>query len=93
MHADVDEGQDEQSIEEPLLRRNVKRFRGGLVFKAHRVVYHWRVIKKKKVYQHGPLLRAAAHVAEDQDEQPADLPRWCTATSQGYLAHKKHPPP
>jgi len=30
----------------------VKRFRGGLVFKAHRVVYHstlgWRVIKKKK---------------------------------------------
>jgi len=31
---------------------NVKRFRGGLVFKAHRLVYHstlgWRVIKKKK---------------------------------------------
>jgi len=30
----------------------VKRFRGGLVFKAHRLVYHstlgWRVIKKKK---------------------------------------------
>ena len=35
-----------------LLRKNVKRFRGGLVFKAHRLVYHsspgWRVIKKKK---------------------------------------------
>ena len=35
-----------------LLRINVKRFRGGLVFKAHRLVYHstlgWRVIKKKK---------------------------------------------
>jgi len=35
-----------------LLRRNVKRFRGGLVFKAHRLVYHstlgWRVIKQKK---------------------------------------------
>jgi len=34
------------------LRRNVKRFRGGLVFKAHRLVYHsalgLRVIKKKK---------------------------------------------
>jgi len=33
----------------------VKRFRGGLVFKAHRLVYHstlgWRVIKKKKVYR------------------------------------------
>jgi len=37
-----------------LLRRNVKRFRGGLIFKAHRLVYHstlgWRVIKKKKEY-------------------------------------------
>jgi len=32
--------------------RNAKRFRGGLVFKAHRLVYHstlgLRVIKKKK---------------------------------------------
>jgi len=25
----------------------VKRFRGGLVFKAHRLLYHSRVIKKK----------------------------------------------
>ena len=35
-----------------LLHRNVKRFRGGLVFKAHRLLYHstlgLRVIKKKK---------------------------------------------
>ena len=35
-----------------LLRGNVKRFRGRLVFKAHRLVYHStlgsRVIKKKK---------------------------------------------
>jgi len=35
-----------------LLRRNVKQFRGGLVLKAHRLVYYstpdWRVIKKKK---------------------------------------------
>jgi len=34
------------------LRRNVKRFRGGLVFQAHRLVYHstlgLKVIKKKK---------------------------------------------
>jgi len=34
--------------------RNVKRFRGGLVFKAYRRVYHstlgWRVIKKKMDY-------------------------------------------
>ena len=36
---------------EQLLRRNVKRFRGGLVFKAHELWYHstpgLRVIKKK----------------------------------------------
>ena len=35
-----------------LLYRNVQRFRGGLVFKAHRRLYHstlgLRVIKKKK---------------------------------------------
>ena len=40
------------SILEQLLRRNVRRFRGGLVFEAHRLLYHstlgWRVIKKKK---------------------------------------------
>jgi len=47
-------------IEEHLLQRNVKRFRGGLVFKAHRLVYHTtlglRVIKKKKfgVSPHAP---------------------------------------
>ena len=35
-----------------MLRRNVKRFQGGLVFKAHRLLYHstlgLRAIKKKK---------------------------------------------
>ena len=38
-----------------LLYINVQRFRGGLVFKAHRLVYHstlgLRVIKKKKVWR------------------------------------------
>jgi len=44
-----------------LLRRNVKRFRGGLVFKAHRLLYRstlgLRVIKKKKteVKEKNPL--------------------------------------
>jgi len=42
----------ERQRDEQPLRRNVKRFRGGLVFKAHRLVYHStlgsRVIKKKK---------------------------------------------
>ena len=40
----------EFSIREQLLHRNVQRFRGGLVFKAHRLLYHstlgLRVIKK-----------------------------------------------
>jgi hypothetical protein len=39
-----------------LLRRYVQQFRGGLVFKAHRLVYHtplgWRVIKKNKLGAH-----------------------------------------
>ena len=39
------------SIQEPLLRRNVKRFREGLVFQAHRLLNHSvlgsRVIKRK----------------------------------------------
>jgi len=39
------------------LRRNVQRFRGGLVFKAHRFLNHstlgLRVIKKKKKRYHG----------------------------------------
>ena len=38
---------------EQLLKKNVERFRGGLVFKAHRLLYHstlgLRVTKKKKV--------------------------------------------
>jgi hypothetical protein len=42
------------SIQEQLLRRDVKRFRGGLVFKAHRLLSHStlgsRVIKKEKKY-------------------------------------------
>ena len=40
------------AIKEQLLRRNVQRFRGELVVKAHRLVYHsalgLTVIKKKK---------------------------------------------
>ena len=39
------------------LHRNVKRFRGGLVFKSHRLVFHstlgWRVLKKKKKVEQG----------------------------------------
>ena len=46
--------------EEQLLRTHVKRFRGGLVFKAHRLLYHstlgLRVIKMKKDYRPTPLV-------------------------------------
>ena len=41
-----------RGAKEQLLRRNVKRFRGGLLFKAHRRFYHstlgLRVIQRKK---------------------------------------------
>jgi len=51
--AAADPGHTKPSIQEQLLRRNVKRFRGGLVFKAHRLLYlstlGLRVIKKKKI--------------------------------------------
>jgi len=36
------------SIEEQLLYINVQRLQGGLEFKAHRLLYHSSVIKKKK---------------------------------------------
>ena len=43
-----------------LLCRKVKRFRGGLVFKAHRLVYRstlgWRVMNNKKVPDAGVLV-------------------------------------
>ena len=41
-------------VSEQVLRSNVKRFRGGLVFKAYRLVYHStlgsRVMNKKKKF-------------------------------------------
>jgi len=49
-----------------LLHRNVQQFRGGLVFKAHRLVYHstlgLRVTKKKKKKEGTlPATRCATH--------------------------------
>ena len=73
---------------EQLLPRNAKRFRGGLVFKADR----WWL---QKVTHLPPVRKAAA--GGEKSEQP------CTDSSvrttsfpcraQGYLAHKKQPPP
>ena len=55
------------------LRRNVKRFRGGLVFKAHRLVYHsplgLRVVKKKKKYLFPARCRAnVAHIRQPRPD-------------------------
>ena len=56
---------------EELLRRIVKRFRGGLVFKAHRPTYHStpssRVVKN--------LGEAVVNVVEDHVEEAVELAR------------------
>ena len=60
-------------LPEQLLYRNGKRFRGGLVFKAHIWLYHFtlgsRVIKKKK--KHAPL---PAPTLPDYKIHPGDIP-------------------
>ena len=68
-------------IEEQLLRRNVKRFRGGLVFKAHRLVYHstlvLKVRKKKMKIQgsgesfQGPEVRRQNSGGRGQGDRPS----------------------
>ena len=64
--AQRDAGQPHASGLEQLLRRNVTRFRGGLVCKAHRLVYHStlgsRVIKKKKRRSARPGNRGVAAI-------------------------------
>ena len=56
--------------------RNVQQFRGGLVFKAHRLLYHstlgLRAIKKKKK---GDRDGKAAHAARGEAERGAVVPR------------------
>ena len=50
------------------------RFRGGLVFKAHRLVYHstlgWRVVKRK-----GVRVRELQALENNRDHQVLHLPR------------------
>ena len=69
-----------------LLRRNLKRFRGGLVFQAHRLVDHstlgWRVIKKKK--------NRVRHLRESEAQQgqrtqQAGARRWRDVPSRRVL--------
>ena len=69
------------SIQDQVLSRNVERFRGGLVSKAHRLLYDStlgsRVIMEKR--------DAAPARARRRDGRRRPL--------QGYIADQKHPPP
>jgi len=62
---------------EQLLHRNVQRFRGGLVVKAHRLLYHstlgLRVIKKKNIDLEFEEVEEAFGVVDDHP--PAARPR------------------
>jgi len=61
---------------------DVQQFRGGLVFKAHRRVYHstlgLRVIKKKKKLEEDPLedFRRVGRPQEEDGDVMAS-PKWC----------------
>jgi len=61
-----------------LLSRNVNRFRGGLVFKAHRLVYHstlgLRVIKKKKTLAGTRVGRAGQRTVCTRASREGDMP-------------------
>ena len=66
------------STQEQSLRRILKRFRGGLVFKAHRLLYHStlgsRVITKEEKGDLGFFPHLLPHGnAEEQDEPVLEL--------------------
>ena len=68
------------SIWEQLLSRNVERFRGGLVVKAHRLLHHStlgsRVTKKKKIPRNSPRVRwnPLTHALRDQHDREEEAP-------------------
>ena len=55
----------------------MKRFRGGLVVKAHRLVYHstlgWRVIKKRKLRINSAAAELMIYRREDDIEPEVEL--------------------
>ena len=67
-----------------LLHRNVQRFRGGLVFKAHRRVHHstlgWRVIKKRRRsdYIQGNTPKVSQSPPEIRGERAPAAAKWYT---------------
>ena len=77
-----------------LLRRNANQFRGGIVFKTHRLVYRSTLgsgaIKKKKSI---PAPAAIDWQSLASASAPPPLLSAAPLHIQGYLTHKKHPPP
>jgi len=71
-----------------LLYRNVQQFRGGLVFKAHRLSYHstldLRVIKKKKIHPWGKMAIPHSGIRRDF---PAGLKGLSVTLSVGTPLH------
>jgi len=69
------------SVCEELLHRNVQRFRGGLVFKAHGLCVSLNT-----------GLESNEEEEEEEEEEEGGLIWTRLGTNvQGYLAHKKHP--
>ena len=66
------------AVQEQLLYRNVQRFRGGLVFKAHRLLYRsilgLRVIKKKTKKNTRPVFIRPVPVAPPSFSQRRERP-------------------
>ena len=73
--------------------RNLQRFRGGFVFKAHKPVNHstldWRVTKKKRRHWYQKISLDESVIA--YISQAARV--FVLGCIQGYLAHKKATPP
>jgi len=72
------EQRSEVRVPHQLLSRNVERFRGGLVFKAHRLLHHSTLgssvikKKKKKPYHGGSLGRRAVGRGREGDREWRD---------------------
>ena len=62
------------SIQEQLLRRNMKRFRGGLTFKAHRLVYHPTLGSESNKEEKKSDLEEVALVAQEAAHPPETCP-------------------
>jgi len=81
-----------EDLGELLVAKDVKRFRGGIVFKARTLLYHatlgWRVIKKKKNL--GELLVAEDASALDAAAFPAVQPARVRARIQQRLPPQRH---